>query len=178
MGKQIIYSNVFDGNKMQEAVDNLKEAGIENPSDGQITDNMIFKDKMSWDGFVCDMEAFMHNKTFVLFGTENRWNGPVSGFDIVESLDDIMDILKSCDEIEFSDHDGHFFVTGWHHDGKITMEMRELNDKGIMYYENWFRADPYADSRPESFIAKKLKTEKYSKLPHYCETMWGTMEDK
>lgn len=172
MAKRIIYSNVFTNEAYNDAMHTLICNGNENPSCNDIFDEMAYENDFVWEHEIGIINDFLCNKVFILFGTEKRWNGVRCVFDIVSCIDDIMEMLRECDEIEIYDENGHMYFYGTHHDGSVRLELRELNERGITYYEKWYNS--LDDKRTEQYIGKMLRTDNYSKLPHYYEKVLGT----
>lgn len=174
MGKQVIYSSFFSQEKWEQAEQSLKENGIENFNEDDISDHMLLIDFLDREGLQTDLDSLMDGKLFIMECNIERWNGRGICYKIVKSYDDVMEALNDCDEIEVSDIDGHLYISGSHHDGVNVYQIRELNEQGVHYYETWNNNPPWEDGRPEAYICKKLMTSKYSRLPRYCEQLWGT----
>lgn len=176
MGKQVIYSSFFSQEKYEKAKQSLKEIGIENINEDDISDQMLFFDYLDAEGFQLDLDSLMDGKLFIMECNIERWNGSDVRYKIVKNYNDIMEVLRCCDEIEVSDIDGHLYISGSHHDGTNTYQLKELNARGVAYYERWNETPPWEDSRTEPYICKKLVTSKYSKLPRYWEQLYGKQE--
>lgn len=80
------------------------------------------------------------NKVLV-YGTSGRWDGVRSGFTPYDSFEDAIDtslsrfgddsVLADCEIQKVWDENGSLFVYGAHHDGSVTVEMRQLTDAGM-----------------------------------------------
>lgn len=78
--------------------------------------------------------------TIIARGSSGRWNGTGHGFSLFPDLTAALDtspsrygadnILADCEIDKIWDENGHLFVTGAHHDGRVTVELRQLTDLG------------------------------------------------
>jgi len=124
---------------------------------------------------VCQVELlnFFGTRNKVLFvGSIGRWNGNFDGGDIGEFEDLYYKALKDCDYVKVSDNNGHLYITGTHHDGTNSFEVKVLTDKGEEYYDNWnYGYSSRLDNLSEQEILKNIY-ERYSRLPNYYKTMY------
>ena len=73
----VIYDN-YDlfGTYEEVAKENLKEQGNKNPSDSAVWDEINWLDNIDWDTEKEFLEDFFNNGcTWILQGTNGRWNG-------------------------------------------------------------------------------------------------------
>ena len=145
----------------------------------QDINDVIYETKQFWveDSLsVCQVELlnFFGTKNKVLFaGSVGRWNGNFGGGDIGEFEDLYYKALKDCDYVKVYDNNGHLYITGSHHDGTNSFEVKVLTDKGEEYYENWnYGYSSRLDNLSEQEILKNIY-ERYSRLPNYYKTMYN-----
>lgn len=80
-------------------------------------------------------------------GSTERWDGTSHGFNVYKDFESATDtspsrfwlgnVFADCEIDKVWDVNGHLFVSGHHHDGHVTVEMRQLTDKGErLYAEN------------------------------------------
>lgn len=71
--------------------------------------------------------------------TIGRWDGTRSGFSVFDDFDDVMhgqdSPFKDCEIQKVWDENGQLFIHGAHHDGSVTVELRQLSDTGVDAYE-------------------------------------------
>lgn len=76
----------------------------------------------------------------IVSGTIGRWDGTRSGFTVFEDLNDVMhgqnSPFKDCEIQKVWDENGHLFIHGAHHDGSVTVELRQLSDEGHVAYDD------------------------------------------
>lgn len=67
-------------------------------------------------------------------GSMSRWNGTSSGYtDLYDSFSDLVrdtgydGLFKDCEIDRIWDEDGSLYVRGVHHDGSVTVELRQLS---------------------------------------------------
>lgn len=85
-------------------------------------------------------------------GTAERWNGSSSEIIAYENFEDSLDcspnrfggdnIFADCEIDRICDVNGSLYVSGYHHDGRVAVEMRQLTDAGE---EIWGRLDYEGD---------------------------------
>lgn len=73
-------------------------------------------------------------------GTVGLWDGAVSGFTPYDDLKSALDtsssrfgghnVMADCEIDMIWENDGSLFVSGFHHDGRTTIEVRQLSDAG------------------------------------------------
>lgn len=81
----------------------------------------------------------------IVSGTVGRWDGTRSGLTVYKCFEDALDtspsrfggdnVFADCEIQKVWDENGSLFVHGAHHDGSVTVEMRQLTDFGIEAYE-------------------------------------------
>ena len=75
----------------------------------------------------------------IVCGSIGRWDGTRSGYTVFDDFDDVMhgqdSPFKDCEIQKVWDENGHLFIHGAHHDGSVTVELRQLSDEGVDAYE-------------------------------------------
>lgn len=95
-----------------------------------------------------DMSSFenpLAGNPVIVSGTIGRWDGERRGFSPFKSLADALSTspsrfgegnpLADCEIQKVWDENGHLFVHGAHHDGSVTVEVRQLTDEGAAALE-------------------------------------------
>lgn len=72
-------------------------------------------------------------------GCIGRWNGTRTGFSVFEDFKDMLSgpdsPFKDCEIEKIWDENGHLFIHGTHHDGSVTVELKQLSDAGREAYD-------------------------------------------
>lgn len=67
-------------------------------------------------------------------GSIGRWNGTSHGMTAYRDFDDMMfgtdSVFKDCEIGKVWDENGSLFIHGYHHDGGVDVEVRQLTDAG------------------------------------------------
>ena len=81
----------------------------------------------------------------IVSGSIGRWDGTRSGFSVYKSFEDVIDMSPSwhagdnvfadCEIQKVWDQNGSLYVHGSHHDGSVTVEVRQLSGAGADAYE-------------------------------------------
>lgn len=119
-------------------------------------------------------------------GTIGRWDGARSGFSVFKDFDDLMEgpdsPFKDCEIQKVWDENGHLFIHGAHHDGSVTVELRQLSDAGTKTYEAISEAwvnEPFAANGKTYDGSERSVTEAMNDLwdatepPRYMEHAFG-----
>lgn len=166
-----IYSNydLWD-NYEKDVRDAFAEEGNDDPSDDAIWDRIYLWDQDSWQCAKDDIEKFLDGKKWLIFGVMERWNGKFPGWEVCSNLSDILRMVSDRDYLNFFDDAGHLYFKCSHHDGTNILEIRQLTDRGVGYYERW--EDHWYDKRDAAYILGQLLTY-YTKLPRFAKKMYG-----
>lgn len=95
-----------------------------------------------------------HSKLFpmVAWGYDDLWNGQRYGGKVLKSVDDLLGLFSSCDNIKiWQDKDG-MHINGYHHDGTNHADIKIINKRGqewLSKHEDEYQYDP-------SGLAEKL----------------------
>ena len=59
-------------------------------------------------------------------GSIGRWDGVSHGFELSNGFADLLhsNIFKDCDRYHIRDAEGKLFMTGYHHDGQVNIEVK------------------------------------------------------
>lgn len=85
-------------------------------------------------------KAATHGNRLVARGSIGKWDGTRHGLTVFESLDDLLygpqTPFKDCeiDSIEEDAENGSLFIHGTHHDGSVSVEIRQLTETGETVY--------------------------------------------
>lgn len=75
----------------------------------------------------------------IVSGSIGRWDGTRAGFSVFDDLGGVMhgpdSPFKDCEIQKVWDENGSLYVHGAHHDGSVTVEVRQLSDAGADAYE-------------------------------------------
>lgn len=95
-----------------------------------------------------DMSSFQNplgGNTIIAVGSIGRWDGMRQGFTSFENFEDAIDtspsrfglgnVFADCEIQKIWDENGHLYVHGAHHDGSVTVELRQLTGAGMMALE-------------------------------------------
>lgn len=149
----------------------LSENGNFKPSDKEIWEEIYFQDEINWEYEKENLDDFFKDKTWIIFGTVQRWNGMYPGGIIFTDFWKAWDkATVDCEYFHLYDVNGHFYIKCSHHDGTNLFEIKQLTEKGERYYENW--EYKWNDSRSEKYVHKQI-IEKYSTLPYYAHKVFG-----
>lgn len=96
-------------------------------------------------------------------GSIGRWDGTRHGLTVYRDFDDMMSgpdsVFKDCEIGKVWDENGSLFIHGYHHDGGVDVEVRQLTDAGeeaLDVIEDAWYGEPFTsggkeyDGSPES----------------------------
>lgn len=73
--------------------------------------------------------------TILASGSIGRWDGTRAGCSDFPTFEDVLSgpdsPFKDCEIRKIWDENGHLYVHGVHHDGSVTVELRQLTDAGM-----------------------------------------------
>lgn len=85
------------------------------------------------------LDSYLVGSSLIISGTIERWDGMRGGFSVFDDLEGLLygsdSPFADCEIQKVWDENGHLFIHGAHHDGGVTVEMRQLTDSGIEAYE-------------------------------------------
>ena len=80
------------------------------------------------------LAEYLNGHAVVIRGSIGRWNGHSYGGDVIIGMRKLEEYFEDCDYLEISEDDSTLYLDGSHHDGTVSIAMRELTDEGIEYY--------------------------------------------
>lgn len=165
--KKILYSNYIENlTTIEEAMEILEEMGEEKTEENAY--NLIHETSAcDFEDFIYSMKKLLEDKYYIATGTCGLWYGKVEGGKVIVNINDFYSLLQDCDYFEFSEENGRFLIKCSHHDGTNYYELRELNNKGINYYQD----KGYSLDRRE--LCERLFKPAYSKLPRLFKEIYG-----
>lgn len=90
-----------------------------------------------FDGERGDMSSFVNplgGNHLLVRGSIGRWDGTSHGMTSYKDFDDMMSgpdsVFKDCEIGKVWDENGSLFIHGYHHDGGVDVEVRQLTDAG------------------------------------------------
>ena len=95
---------------------------------------------------MASLRSFLDNgNPLIVSGSIERWDGTRTGFTVYDNFDAAIDtspsrfggdnVFADCEIQKVWDENGHLFIHGAHHDGNVTVELRQLTDAGAVTYE-------------------------------------------
>ena len=81
-------------------------------------------------------DLFEQNEMFLIKGVCGRWNGPSECGRFIYSTDELFEFIRHLDYTCFYEENGHFYIEGYHHDGRDRYELKKLTNKGREYADN------------------------------------------
>ena len=143
--------------------------------------NEIIDDNLSiwWEDELSELENFFAHTSeynyFLTVGTVGRWNGTFAGGDIFrhdEFKKTLYSMLKDCDEVTIKDVDGILNISGIHHDGRISFDIKGITDRGCAYYDRW--SENWSDKRTEQEVHEKMWNDShYTHVLHFADKVYG-----
>ncbi|QGM92004.1 hypothetical protein GIR35_12410 [Enterococcus faecalis] len=124
-------------------------------------------------------------------GSVGRWDGIHHGMTVYDDLSAALDtspsrygganVFADCEISKVWDKNGHLFIRGTHHDGSVTVEIRQLTDDGAESYEqisNSWIGDSFTmagktyDGSEQSVLQAMRdlwKEPSFCQIPHFME---------
>lgn len=94
---------------------------------------------------ITDENSDWYGNPVIVSGSIGRWDGTRSGFTVYDSFRDAIDtspsryggdnVFADCEIQKIWDENGHLYLTGAHHDGSVSVELRQLTNKGADAYK-------------------------------------------
>ena len=131
----------------QDAIDDIGQAALQEMEAERDSSNFEIEfDALSkfLDGEKSIMSSYENpdgGNRLMVRGSVGRWDGITHGFEFADGLEALVNSpdgpFKDCDIDEIWDENGSLFITGTHHDGRATLEVRQLTDEGMEAVEEW-----------------------------------------
>lgn len=127
-----------------------KSEVLESYTDGQIFENameMMDLDRAEelaglkaflggFDNPLSSYENPLGGNRIIVRGSIGRWDGTSHGLTVYRNFNDMMSgpdsVFKNCEIGKVWDENGSLFIHGYHHDGGVDVEVRQLTDAGEM----------------------------------------------
>ena len=156
--KHIFYSNLYSAQRVDEVRNTLYEEGNCEVHDKDIWNRIDVNNYFDWINFEKLAREKMSGKTYILNGFKTYGEDKKFGGFLVTKFEDLYRATDMCNNFEIMDEKGHFCINGEHDKGIFSCEIKELNSRGLDYYEK------YKDKLEEQELLKKLNNKNYSKL--------------
>ena len=160
---RILYDN-YDGYSYEDAKRDCIERHIEDypndidyiPTDTEIGDEINFVDQITWENTEQELRRiFDSGDTFIMQGSCGTWSGRLVAGGVINNFNELCRAWNNCDYLKiYVDRYGRFNIESSHHDGTNYFIVKQLNDKGLNYYDK-HGSNIYSD--------RQLFTSKYSK---------------
>lgn len=155
------------------------EKPLDSISDQEIYDFLIWREQEEWDNETSSLCSYMpSDMQLISRGSIGRWDGTSHGFELSNGFDDLLhsDIFKDCERYHIRDAEGKLFVTGYHHDGQVNIEVKCISKKGEALLEDWYLSD-------QDYNLNKIWDDpELSYEPKYAENVlgvdWSLNKDK
>ena len=154
MDKKIIYSSYTICDNFEDKKKFLMEESTElctvevthedgtityEPSDDDVYNTLYYEDACIWEDIFSTLKQFFKNKEVIFVGTVQLWNGTFKGGKIGKFEDLFNDLLRDCNDWEFSeDENGVLNLKCSHHDGTNYFNIKTLTEKGSNLYDDWY----------------------------------------
>ena len=176
MTKTIVYyddTNNYD--KFNEARDLLYErfadsncwSSKEDIPSSSVYEEIDEQNKTDWIYISHILEDMFKTNHYIITGTCGRWNGSCDCGTFISSINELTNFISHLDSVRLYEQDGHFYITGYHHDGQDHYEIKQLTKKGYAYASN---RDFAHDKRLHNTITKYNL---FSCLPRIYTKIYG-----
>ncbi len=169
----ILFNNIdqdYKGTKQYLFETFAEEEGWESIDD--IEDCIVYheieeNEKQEWDSLLSDLQYIFEKDYYLIMGTCGKWYGPSECGMFIHNTDDLLKFIKHLDYIKFYDKNGHLYISGYHHDGSDSYEVKRLTKKGYEFADrNYFAHD-------KALHSTIMNTNFYSALPRLAERLYG-----
>ena len=169
------YDNTNDYAKYDEAkqdvfnsfADSQGWTDISEVPNNMVWDEISNQNNADWEYFTEHLKKLLKEHYYLITGTNGRWNGPAECGNFIKDYDDFTAFIKHFNNIKIYELNGHLYISGYHHDGHDSYEMKKLTDRGVQYADrHCFAHDKYLHSRI-------MKCNFYSVLPRLAQEIYG-----
>ena len=135
-----IYFNSFDTDSMGFTYDEYKaycKDNNEEPTDAGFYDWTRWMLETEWDDVLFNLKHYDRENYghYYISGSLGLWNGRNSVYRVMNSLEDaVYACVENMDYCSVKDEDGVIYVTGIHHDGRNTFEIRRMTEDSYEEY--------------------------------------------
>ena len=154
----------------------LQEAMEEEPTDAQIWDAIADQQEADWDMVKEELSAFFDgfSRYYLMQGNAGRWNGTFPAGCVFDDFRDFLSrAVEDVDDVEIYDENGHFFVAGFHHDGRNVYEIKAITDQAADYIQDYS-----TEKTEEEKSAAVFRCNIFSRLPHFARDVYGIAEKR
>ena len=134
------------GEKLAKEI--LSDNGIEDATETQIFETAMEQMSLDFEDAINELKTWFDDgiknpnagNHILVAGSATRWNGTSSGIMIYSDFSEAIDtspasfrkrnIFADCEFSKIWEEDGRLHLSGYHHDGGVTVEMRQLSKKG------------------------------------------------
>lgn len=192
-GEQMAVNDLMERDGMTE------EEVREEYTDSQIFDHALEMRDFDYDFEMDDLARFFAGEKGDAFSFENsdggnrilaagsvgRWDGTRSGITVYDDFRSATDcsasrfglgnVFADCEIDKVWDVNGHLFVSGYHHDGRVEVELRQLTDEGERLYAE--HADYEGDIFfPEEGVSAMGSTYRDGDESRFIHDLWDSPE--
>ena len=171
----VIYNNVYDENEYEETKryvfeEYAYEEGwqtLEDVPESFIQREFEAQEETDWDRFEEEMRKLLQKNCYLITGTCGRWDGPAEGGAFIQKFSDLRKVIGHLDYLKIFDKNGHLLISGYHHDGFDSYEMKKLTKKGYDY------ARSYGFDHDRKLHSTIMKSNFLSALPRLSKEIYG-----
>ena len=178
----------------------------ESYSDDQIFEHAMDMMRDDWDLELDRLKGFFDKDSpnnpnagnhILIRGSAQRWDRTSSGIDVCERIEDVLDfsparfgrdnVFADCEIDRIWDENGHLFLSGAHHDGRVTVEVRQVSEEAerlvfnkLDYEGDIIDINPveamgrrYRDGDERELYYDLWENADLCPLPRYEETLFG-----
>lgn len=131
----------------------------------------------------------------IVYGIVGRWDGTSGGFTVYDGFRDAIDtspsrfggdnVFADCEIRKIWDQNGRLFLSGAHHDGTVSVELRQLTGEGVdaygivadSYVGEPFTIDGKRYDGGEASVTEAIRdiwdNPRYAAIPRYMERAFG-----
>ena len=159
----ILYDSYYSAEKENDARQYLfdeyaDEEKWNSPQD--VPDYKIFRE------IEFELEILFKSDYFLLTGYCGTWHGNMEGGKFINSLSELLSVIRHLDDFRIIDRNGHFIIEGSHHDGSDRYELKRLTRKGYELANNNY----FANTR--ELHNTIMKNNLFSGLPHFAQKVY------
>lgn len=171
----VIYNNVYDEKEYEETRqcvfdEYAYEKGwqtLEDVPESFIQREFETQEETDWDRFEKEMRRLLQKNCYLITGTCGRWNGPAEGGAFIQNFSDLRKVIGHLDYLKIYDKNGHLLISGYHHDGFDSYEIKKLTRKGYDF------AKSHGFDHDRTLHSTIMKYNLFSALPRLSEEMFG-----
>lgn len=176
--KTMIYSSFsyLEPAAVEDVRQFLQETTGEEPTDVQVWDAIADQREEDWETVKEELFAFFDgcSRYYLMQGSASRWNGIFPAGCVFDDFRDFISrALEDVEDVEIYDENGHFYVVGFHHDGRNVYEVKAITDQAAEYIQDYT-----ADKTEEEKSAAVFRCNIFSRLPHFARDVYGITEKR